>query len=437
MFLDYICSIFDLFLWIIFYNGVLDHRKEKIPAWLFFSFFLIGEIFLFGIATIFSSNYSDSRVFINTCLSLLISFALTFLYDCNLRHKFFATISFNFLCLASEFLVYEIIVLCFHEQAEEFLSNQAYGAICAKIISFLLCTIVVVFFQRKRQKYTLQYTALLLIMPILSMIILITIPARSDLSALQSTFGLVGTFGLLFANIINYYLLGNELKVRTLEQRECQLNQQISFQLDKYQQISEAYRNSRAIVHDIKKQYVYLENCIETKKYDQIVPFLKDSLRELDATSTRYQSGNLVIDSFLSNYNSLAIRNEISFDVNLKVDLEQIVIEDYDLCIILGNLLDNSFQACHKNPSMPMKQIRVHIFTSSKELVIHISNPVIQVQNITNLKDATHDLYHGFGTTNIMRATKKYSGTYTHSIEEGWYHAIVSIPNTRTLSKNL
>lgn len=71
-------------------------------------------------------------------------------------------------------------------------------------------------------------------MPLISLVILMTIPARADLSGLQAALSIVGMCGLLLANIINYYLLDNILNVQLLKQREAQLNQQVQLQFNKY-----------------------------------------------------------------------------------------------------------------------------------------------------------------------------------------------------------
>jgi sensor histidine kinase regulating citrate/malate metabolism len=233
--------------------------------------------------------------------------------------------------------------------------------------------------------------------------------------------------GLLLANIVNYYLLDNILRVQQLKQRESQLNQQVNVQLDKYQQISQAYRSSRSFIHDIKKQYFYIQECLNKHKYDEIEIFLTDALQELEQTAAKVNTGNLVIDSFVSTHMALAEQEGIQFQTRLQIELEKIPLNDYDLCLILGNLLDNSYQECHKIPNSFFRQIRIEIYTSQLDMLIHVANTVNETEYLLK-KENNNALYHGYGTANIERITKKYQGTYTNSIENGFYHAIVSIP---------
>ena len=53
----------------------------------------------------------------------------------------------------------------------------------------------------------------------------------------------------------------------------------------------------------------------------------------MEQTFNRINTGNLVIDSFVSNYMMLAEHNNIVFKTNIKVDLDNIQISDYDFSI--------------------------------------------------------------------------------------------------------
>lgn len=427
MFLELVCAIFDVSLWVLFYNGLLRDRKKEIPYIIFLLSYIVCEGILFAVSITLSTNYSDYRVLLNTFVSFALSFLLTFLYNCKLNHKFFCSLSFAAICLFSEFLIYQIVTLFPSEISDSFLSNQIYGAISAKIVSLLVCTVIIVLFRRKEEEYTLQYTSLILIMPVISLIILLTIPARTDLTTMQSSLSIIGMSGLLLANIINYYLLDNILRVQYLKQKEIQTNQQIQLQFNKYQQLSQAYRSSRSFIHDVKKQYLYIRECLNKNAISEISSFLEETLYNLDMTTTTVNTGNLVIDSFVSNHLGLANQAGIQFETKLQINPDKISISDYDLCLILGNLLDNSYQECHSIPNPSNGKIKVEIYTSSLELLIHITNTVNLSSNNSEHKQK-NELLHGFGTATVDRITKKYHGTYTHKIEDNWYHAIVSIP---------
>lgn len=229
-------------------------------------------------------------------------------------------------------------------------------------------------------------------------------------------------------NIVNYYLLNNVFQVMRLRERENQLIQQIEFQTNKYEQISSAYRNTRSLLHDTKKHYLYIQNCVSQKEYSKVNDYLSEALQHLEHSYSRIHTGNLVIDAFVSSYMEMAKQENIDFITNIQVVAEQIPTDDYDLCVILGNLLDNSINACRLIPPSEKKTIEIELLTLAQEFVIHVTNT--QYQN--PLKKApcstSEELYHGYGVTNIRKLTEKYDGSYSCFSEKQSFETIIVIP---------
>ena len=116
-------------------------------------------------------------------------------------------------------------------------------------------------------------------------------------------------------------------------------------------------------MHDTKKHYFYIEECVKKGNYDVIEDYLKKSMEDIEQSYNRINTGNLVIDAFVSNHMSIAEKENIEFRTDIQVSLSNIQIDDYDFSIILGNLLDNCLNAvkfkCRlrdklKYPSVPL-----------------------------------------------------------------------------------
>lgn len=227
-------------------------------------------------------------------------------------------------------------------------------------------------------------------------------------------------------NVANCFLLENVLKVNELRQIELQQKKQLENQIAKYQQISTVYRNSRKLLHDMKKHFFFISHCVENWEYDAVVPYINNIIQDMEQTHNKVNTGNLVIDAFVSNHMTIAEQENIEFSSDIQISVHQIEIRDYDLSVVLGNLLNNALYACRKvEPPFP-HHISVQIFTTSMELVIHISNSVSM--SCRESEDKMEDLYHGFGTKNVEFIVEHYLGTFTHYIEQEKYHCIVAIP---------
>lgn len=204
------------------------------------------------------------------------------------------------------------------------------------------------------------------------------------------------------------------------------MQQQITFQTDKYQQLSAAYRKSRSIVHDTKKHYFSIQSHIKNMEFDKLDEYLKSAITDLENTYAKINTGNLVIDAFVSSYLDIAAEEGIQFDTDIHVDPDRIPVKDYDLCVILGNLLDNSLQACHKIVPPLKRRIQVQLYIDANDtFIIHLGNTIPPKTDEKN--DATDSLIHGYGLENVKSITEAYHGMYS-TIADQTYDVYVIIP---------
>ncbi len=420
----FIC-IFDIAILNIFYNAVFLKRNEKIPHFIFYVFFIVAQIFETTAGTFFNLAKNSSLISITILTSTLTAFLLTFLYKSTLKIRIFASMTYQILCGFSESSIYTIFSLLPLNKSKLLLSNNNICLAASKIILFIFIIVSTLILKKKRkQLLSAQYSFLVLFMPVLTIFMLIAIPDTSQSSTFHKLLNMIATIGLMLANIINYFLLDNILKVHELEISKNQLNDQLEYQSKKYLLLSTTYKNSRSIIHDTKKHYYYIIDCLHRQSYDEIEDYLENSINEMEVNFNRINTGNLVIDAFVSNHQIVAEQNNIIFKTNIQVDLDNIQIEDYDFSIILGNLLDNCYNACTKIMAPKRREIDVEIYTTDRELVIHLSNTF----NPDTTKYSEHELVHGFGTANINNIAIENHGTYSNFIDKNMYHAVVTIP---------
>ncbi len=132
-------------------------------------------------------------------------------------------------------------------------------------------------------------------------------------------------------------------------------------------------------------------------------------MKDIEDTYTEINTGNLVIGAFVSNFKNIAETNGISFSPTLKIDANRIPINDYDLCVILGNLLDNSFNACRKNAA-GHNYIALTISVNENDIFyIHIENTYDPAEECAS-RPKTDFLKHGYGMDNIETIVEKNHG---------------------------
>lgn len=420
--------LFDMFTIMLYFNHVLKERVESISLPFYWIGFILMELILELNMFISSGNYSLFKALITLSVSTITTFALTFFYHANLRHRIFVATSFQVYACLGEF-EFATILSYLNPSIFEIpgLLQETIITFGAKIITFLLVCITNIIFNHKSKPITFKYSLLLLLTPIVSLTVMVSFPANALTNMDYGKYSLIAFAGLLLLNIVNYYLLESVLESYDLNEKLKTIGAQLLYQSEKYQQLSAAYRSTRSIVHDTKKHMFYIQSCVDNREYDKIVGSINTLITDLESKYIKINTGNLVIDTFVGNHMTLAERENIKFTTSIKVVIDDIPVEDYDLCIILGNLLDNSLQACKKIENPEERIIFVQIATTEKFFVIHIVNPLVPKELLQDTKSA---LFHGYGIENVKRLTDKYQGTYT-CIEEDTYDTSVIIPILR------
>ena len=100
-----------------------------------------------------------------------------------------------------------------------------------------------------------------------------------------------------------------------------------------------------------------------------------------------------------------------------------------DLCIIIGNLLDNAIEACLRIPDKAGRVIRIYAGVFKSQLYISVSNTMagMPVKNEKSYQ-TTKGANHGFGLMRIDKITEKYGGYINRQYEQGVFATEVMLP---------
>lgn len=409
-----ISCIFDAFIILTYMNGIFAARRKNIAKHLFYLSFVVMELLLLCNDYLFVELDSNTSVIVTSLLSLVTNYCLTFLYESNWKERLFTCISFQTFSLLSEYLLTIIVKLVKPDLLQSVGSTSVFILImanCSKVLLFTMILLVISFWKRQFQQYPKEYNCLLFVTPLISFLILLFSPMSQDNAAHYRFFfeSLCSLLSIL--NICNYILLQRTFHYAQYQIENAHLSQQIQFQEEKYQQIGAAYQNCRRIVHDVDKQYSTLQQHLNKKAYTELESFLSSAKADLKANSTKYNTGNLVIDSFLTNYDILAQNYNISFASILNVTASDIPLNNYELSIILGNLLDNSLYAC-QTQTTPERYIHIHIVTSNqKHFIINITNTKTPAYPYNSHSADSLNLSHGYGLKNVKRIVEDKYGS--------------------------
>ena len=173
---------------------------------------------------------------------------------------------------------------------------------------------------------------------------------------------------------------------------------------------------------------MYLNECVERREFDEAKHYIGTAIEHIDKSYKRINTGFLPIDALVSNSLNISEANNITFKSDIKIEKERICIERYDLCVALGNLLDNAVEACKKVSNPDDRIISVSIVTGDNSMVIHIENSAERMKEIDFKTDKKDKLLHGYGISNVTAISEKYGGVFTIERRESSCEATLIFP---------
>lgn len=136
-----------------------------------------------------------------------------------------------------------------------------------------------------------------------------------------------------------------------------------------------------------------------------------------------------MVDAILNGKMNIAAQNAIPVNAKAKIP-ENTPVTDVDLCVIIGNLLDNAVEENKKLPEDD-RFIRIYIGQKNTQLYLAITNAAGKKQTKRGgLFGSSKGTDHGFGLTRVENIVKKYGGLFAADSEDGGFTAEILIPLT-------
>lgn len=248
--------------------------------------------------------------------------------------------------------------------------------------------------------------------------VLAELPHFRPLPALCLGLGL-GLFSVL-EYTLRHYQTGYERSTRDF---------QTSVLTHQYEEIKTIYLNMRGWRHDYHNHIQVLKAHMAMGQLDALAGYLDTLEEDLSQVDTYVKSGNLMVDAVLNSKLSLARQREIALHCAAELP-EQLPVGDVDLCVILGNLLDNAMEACEKIPQEG-RFLRVYCAVVKNQLYLSVQNSAreeldFDERNYISKKRGNH----GLGMKRVKVLVDKYQGFLNLQNQPGIFAAEVLLPLT-------
>jgi len=194
-----------------------------------------------------------------------------------------------------------------------------------------------------------------------------------------------------------------------------------------YEEVKEMYLNMRGWRHDYHNHLQVMKVQIAQGQLEEMKSYLDDLEQNLEQVDTYVKSGNLMADAVLNS--KLSIAGQKGIRVNCKAVLpDALSVEDVDLCVLLGNLLDNALEACEKIPE-EQRFLRIYMVVNRSQLYMSVQNSAREELDFNERNYiSTKRGNHGLGMKRVKALADKYEGYLTLANEPGIFAAEVTLP---------
>ena len=196
-----------------------------------------------------------------------------------------------------------------------------------------------------------------------------------------------------------------------------------------YAEVKSVYMNMRGWRHDYHNHLQSLKAYLQLGQYEEADAYLFELEKDLDSVDALVKSGNLMVDAILNSKLTIAKQKQIHVQCKAHV-AKHIAIRDIDLCVIIGNLLDNAIEACEKCEEK--KTIKLKFVIEENLIFLSVKNtcshPIIYSDNEIKTSKKDEPEMHGIGIKNIIQIIEKYNGEYVIKNENNEFSFSIIIP---------
>lgn len=193
-------------------------------------------------------------------------------------------------------------------------------------------------------------------------------------------------------------------------------------------EVQELYMTMRGWRHDYHNHMQKIKAHLALNQLKEVKVYLDQLEEDLDEIDVVYKTGNVSVDAILNSKLSVAKKQEIEINCKAKVP-KQLTVSDIDLCVILGNLIDNGVESCEKLKEGERRFLRIYIGIFKEQLYLSVTNATNEVirkldkEFISNKRGN-----HGHGLKRIDNIVEKYDGFINRKNEPGAFATEIMLP---------
>lgn len=188
------------------------------------------------------------------------------------------------------------------------------------------------------------------------------------------------------------------------------MDRQLALQIKQYEALAEKIKTAKLQRHDMRYHLAALKRLMNDDDTSRLNSYVDKLVRSNPPYNDSVLCENSAVNVIAKHYLDLADENNIDSTIELSIPEKPGKIQDIDLCIIIGNLLENAIEACNKI-SESDRFIKLNAYMQYTTLVITMDNSFDGVVNeIDGVFYSNKHNGEGIGLSSIHAIVAKYGG---------------------------
>lgn len=220
-----------------------------------------------------------------------------------------------------------------------------------------------------------------------------------------------------------------------LEERQLVLarEEQLRQMKQRFEEADALYSDIRKLRHEMKNHVTIIMGMLAAGERDSIQEYVKKLDDAIDTIDYRFSTGDAVCDVILNE----KYRRAAKCGTKLEVDFHYVPgIPDFDVGIVLSNLLDNALEACEKLPENERYVqltgrergpcILIEVRNSYAGKILFDEKDGLPVSS----KEQGESQLHGIGLRNVKEITQLYMGSVQIDVQDAVFEIRVMMQKT-------
>ena len=227
---------------------------------------------------------------------------------------------------------------------------------------------------------------------------------------------------LLSMSSAGFYVLGMN-RIYLEQEKSGRYHSQIAV----YKMLAEQYRQSERLRHDMKNHIIALSALSRNKEWDKIDDYLRN-MEGIALDAGGDMTGNKAVDALLYQKLRRAKEENIKWECDVNIP-KGCRINEFDLCVLFGNILDNALEACGKLQCGECRFINIQARAVKKCFLLEVKNSMDRTKKYTiGFTNKENPKQHGIGLLNVRDVVHEYNGAVNIENENGVFVISVLMP---------